>query len=65
MRLTPCQAIKKHCKTRCSNNDLESWKNCTITNCPLFPYRLGKRPKKDKQEGSIQAKEGILQEVSI
>jgi len=43
---TPVQSIKQYCKHDCCCNDLQSWKFCTRTICPLYPYRLGKRPKK-------------------
>ena len=41
-RLTPVKAIKNYCKEMCCAGDQESWKNCTLTNCFLFRYRLGK-----------------------
>ena len=44
-KLTPIKAIKKYCKESCCAHDLKSWKNCPSENCPLFVYRLGKRPK--------------------
>lgn len=44
-RLTPIQAIKKKCREDCCINNLDSWKNCSVVKCPLYPYRLGKRPK--------------------
>lgn len=42
-RLTPIRAIRKYC-LGCSG---ESWlevKLCVIEDCPLYPYRFGKRP---------------------
>lgn len=44
-RLTPIQAIKKKCREDCCLNNLDAWKNCSVVKCPLYPYRLGKRPK--------------------
>ena len=51
-KLTPCQAIKHYCRFQCCANDLLSWKECTAKAiCPLYPYRMGKRPKtKEFQE---------------
>jgi len=44
-RLTPIQAIKSYCKIQCCAGDTISWKECTLKErCPLYPYRLGKRP---------------------
>ena len=41
-RLSPLRAIKLFCKLHCCVGDMESWKNCTITDCLLYRYRLGK-----------------------
>jgi hypothetical protein len=45
MKMTPIKSIKKYCKESCCAGDLKSWKECSVENCPLFRYRLGKRPK--------------------
>jgi hypothetical protein len=45
--LTPVRAIKIYCKESCCAGDLKSWKECSRKVCPLFAYRLGKRPKQD------------------
>ena len=45
-RLTPLQAIKKYCRYSCCANNTICWKLCPSKNCPLFPYRMGKRPQK-------------------
>lgn len=44
-KLTATQSIKQYCRYSCCANDLISWKECSFSKCPLFPYRLGKRPK--------------------
>ena len=44
-RLTPIQSIKDYCKNQCCAGDLISWKECSCVKCPLFAYRVGKRPK--------------------
>lgn len=41
--LTPIRAIRKHC-LECVGWSYETVKACTAPTCPLFPYRLGKRP---------------------
>lgn len=41
-RLTRAKAIKLYCKSQCCCDDMESWKNCTITACFLWRYRTGK-----------------------
>jgi hypothetical protein len=35
------QAVKDKCRRDCCVDDRESWVNCTIPNCALYPYRLG------------------------
>jgi hypothetical protein len=41
-RLTRASAIKNYCKMECCVGDVDSWKNCTIPNCFLWKFRLGK-----------------------
>ena len=42
-RLTPIKAIRAYCM-ECGERSYEEVKHCVITNCPLYQYRLGKRP---------------------
>ena len=42
VRLTRAKAIKIYCKEECCAGDMESWKNCTIYNCFLWNFRLGR-----------------------
>lgn len=44
--LTPTKAIKLYCKLDCCAGDTKSWKECSRKDCPLYAYRLGKRPQK-------------------
>lgn len=44
--LTPIKTIRVHC-IECSGGQKKEVKECPITKCPLYPYRMGKRPKKD------------------
>lgn len=41
--LTPLKAIRTKCLDCCCFQPLEV-RLCTAENCPLFPYRMGKRP---------------------
>ena len=41
--LTPTKAIRKKCLS-CDENAAEV-KRCSITDCPLYEMRMGKRPK--------------------
>ena len=42
-RLTRAQAIKKHCFD-CAGDHRAEVVGCEITDCPLWPYRLGSSP---------------------
>ena len=42
--LTPIKAIRAHC-VECSGGQRAEVRFCTIQNCPLWPYRMGHRPK--------------------
>ncbi len=44
--LTPIKAIRAKCLDCCVGQFIEV-KMCTCETCPLYPYRLGHRPKKD------------------
>ena len=43
--LTPIKAIRARCLDCCGYSAAEV-KLCTAVNCPLYPYRMGHRPKK-------------------
>lgn len=42
--LTPIKSIRKKC-LECSNGQYLEVRNCLNTECPIYRYRLGKRPK--------------------
>ncbi len=42
-RLTPIKAIRAKC-LECSGGQPSEVRNCTIVDCPLYPYRFGKNP---------------------
>lgn len=45
--LTPLKAIRAKC-LECSCGQVKEVRLCILTNCPLYPYRMGKRPKDNK-----------------
>lgn len=49
MRLTPIKAIRKKCLDCCCGQALEV-RMCNITECPLYLYRMGHRPKETDLE---------------
>jgi len=48
--LTPLKAIRKKCM-ECSNHSTKEVRLCPIKDCPLWPYRLGKNPKRSGVSG--------------
>lgn len=43
--LTPIQAIRQMCR-QCTGNQLKQIRDCTITDCPLYEFRMGKNPRR-------------------
>jgi len=50
---TPIRSIRKKCLD-CSNKQVKEVKHCTVYRCPIWPYRMGRRPRPEdmKQEES-------------
>ena len=46
--LTPVKAIRAKCLD-CSGGSRYEVEQCVITDCPLYPYRLGKNPNRKGQ----------------
>lgn len=57
--LTPLQSVKRYCRYECCANEMESWRNCTVTDCPLFCYRMGHRPRHNTQKTSNDKKQAV------
>ena len=57
--LTPLKAIRAKCMDCCCGQAKEI-KLCNMKNCPLYPYRMGKRPKVDKDIGSGDTEEKTI-----
>ena len=51
---TPVKSIRKYCLW-CSGDSYSEVKQCVITDCPLFPYRLGKSPNRVRGGGGIRS----------
>lgn len=49
VNLTPIKSIRFHC-LECFGFSYSEVRDCDSILCPLFPYRLGKRP---KQSGEV------------
>lgn len=40
---TPIKTIRQKC-LECTGGQYKQVRYCTVLNCPLYPYRMGKRP---------------------
>jgi hypothetical protein len=45
--LTPIKAIRAKCMD-CTCNQPKEIRECTVTRCALWPYRMGRRPKAEE-----------------
>ena len=52
MILTPVRSIRAKCLDCCANQPKEV-RLCSITKCPLWHYRMGKRPKKPLDSSTL------------
>lgn len=53
---TPIKSIRQHC-LECSCNQKGEVLNCHITDCVLYPYRLGKNPNRKGIRKEFPSKE--------
>lgn len=58
-RLTRIQAIRAKC-LECSNDSRKEIRECPIQTCPLYPFRMGKRP--SRAEAKFTASKAIRKE---
>jgi len=49
---TAMKSIRQYC-LECSGGVPKEARNCNITNCPLYPYRFGRKPTED-EKASLQ-----------
>ena len=47
--MTPTKAIRHQC-VECMGWASHEVKHCTAYTCPLYPYRMGKRPQDDNED---------------
>ena len=47
--LTPIKSIRMKC-IDCSAGQLKEVRLCPCKNCPLYPYRMGHRPKENEEK---------------
>jgi len=52
--LTPIKAIREKCK-ECNAGSLKEIRLCHLVDCPLFLYRMGKRPTENEKRSLEQS----------
>lgn len=58
-KTSPMKAIKLFCRSQCCCDDMDNWKNCNITDCQLYPFRLGKNPFRKKRKLTDKQRQAI------
>lgn len=53
MTLTPVKAIRAKCLD-CSNGSRSEVRYCPMTECALYPYRMGHRPHKNEEPEELE-----------
>lgn len=54
----PVKAIREKCIDCCGGSTLEV-KECTVESCPIYPFRLGKNPFRQKKELSEEQRKAV------
>lgn len=52
----PVKAIRAYC-IECSNGSTAEIKDCPVYKCPLYPFRFGKNPYRQRREMSEEEKQ--------
>ena len=65
--MTPLKAIRRNC-LECSGGSAGEVKNCIITDCVLYPFRLGRNPHRKgmgRKYGNPELNRKSLTQVSL
>lgn len=57
-KTNPVKAIREKCLDCCCGSTVEI-KECTVETCPIYPFRFGKNPFRQKRELSEEQKKVI------
>ena len=55
-------AIREHC-LYCSNGSAHEVRECTVTRCPLYDWRFGKNPYREKRELTDEEREKLRERL--
>jgi len=56
MATNPVKAIREYC-VECSGGSTAEVKCCPVEKCPLYPFRFGKNPYRQRREMTEEAKQ--------
>ena len=54
----PVKVIRAYC-LECSNGQPSEVKHCPVVRCPLFPFRFGKNPFRQKKEMTEEQRKAV------
>lgn len=57
-KTNPVKAIREKCIDCCGGSTLEV-KECTAESCPIYPFRFGKNPFRQKRELTEEQKKAV------
>ena len=57
-KTNPVKAIREKCLDCCLGSTLEV-KECTVETCPIYPFRLGKNPFRQKREMTEEQRKAV------
>ena len=61
---SPLKAIRAKCMD-CSGDYISELKGCPITDCPLYPFRMGKNPFRKKREITEEQKAEMVKNLKF
>ena len=61
--MSPMKAIRANC-IECCGNQVSEVRLCTATECPLYPFRMGKNPYRKKREYTEEEKAAMRERLS-
>ena len=62
-KTNPVKAIREKCLDCCCGSSLEV-KLCDITSCPIYPFRFGKNPFRQKREMTEEQRKVIVDRLA-
>lgn len=61
--ISPMKAIRAAC-IECCGTQISEVRLCTVTSCPLHPFRMGKNPYRKKREYTEEEKAAMRERLS-